>query len=341
VAAGRRTGGEGAAADGEGAEGVRLEVRISAAARRRELEEDVRRGLGGVEKSLPPNWFYDDEGSRLFEAITRLEEYYPTRTEAAILTAHAGEIAGRSRARALAELGSGLSEKTLLLLDALAGDGRLERISTLDVCEEVLRDAAAALHARYGVAVHAVVGDFRRDLGALPREGRRLVCFLGGTIGNFAPAARQRFLVDLEATMAHDDYLLLGTDLVKEPARLVAAYDDEAGVTAAFNRNLLVVLNRELGGDFDPAAFDHVALWNEKEHWIEMHLRARRAQRVRLAALDLTVSFAEGESLLTEISAKFTPDGIGQELAAANFVVEERFTDPRGDFLLTLARPYC
>ena len=322
-------------------QGVLVDVCISPADRRTELVTDVVNGLTGATKSLPPTWFYDEQGSRLFEEITRLEEYYPTRTEAAILSENAKRIVARSGASALVELGAGISEKTLLVLDEMAAQGSLGGIATLDVSEEVLRAAAHELHERYEVPVHAVVGDFRRHLDVLPRGARRLVLFLGGTIGNLQPAARHRFLVDLEATMNHDDWLLLGTDLVKPTDRLVAAYDDAAGVTAAFNRNLLTVLNRELGADFEPEAFSHVACWNDEERWIEMRLRAGHAHQVRFDELGFEVEFAEGEEVLSEISAKFTADGIEAELWAANFVVEERWSDPSGDFLLTLSHPYC
>ncbi len=319
--------------------GIEVEVRISPAARHRELADDVRHGLLAAEKWLPPNWFYDEEGSRLFEAITRLEEYYPTRVEAAILAEHASAITGECGARALVELGSGLSEKTLILLDAMVATGSLEAISSLDVSEEVLRSAARTLHERYRVPVHAVVGDFRHHLAALPRFEHRLVCFLGGTIGNLAPRERHRFLVALAETMGAEDFLLVGTDLVKSTERLVAAYDDAAGITARFNKNLLAVLNRELGADFVLERFTHVARWNAEERWIEMRLRSSEEQIVKFPELDVVIGFAEGEELRSEISAKFTADGIAAELAAADLAIAGRYTDPAGDFLLTLARP--
>jgi L-histidine N-alpha-methyltransferase len=283
-------------------------------------------------------WFYDDAGSALFDDITRLPEYYPTRAERSILAARAAEIAGRTGADTLVELGSGTSEKTRLLLDALAPT----RFVPFDVSEATLRAAAAALVEEHpDLEVHAVVGDFNQHLGAVPRDGRRLVAFLGGTIGNLDPVQRRRLLFDVDAMLDHRDGFLLGTDLVKDPARLVAAYDDAAGVTAAFDRNALVVMNRELGADFDPGAFDHVAHWDADERWIEMRLVARAPQVVRVAALDLEVRFDAGEWLRTEISAKFTPDGVREELWESGLVVEEQWTDDAGDFLLTLARPYC
>jgi L-histidine N-alpha-methyltransferase len=304
------------------------------------LARDARAGLTALPKSLPPVWFYDERGSQLFDDITRLPEYYLTRAERSILTAHADDIAEAAGADVLVELGSGTSDKTRLLLDAMARRS-LRRFVPFDVSEQTLRTAAEAINGRYGIEVAAVVGDFHHHLDRIPREGRRLVAFLGSTIGNLTPAQRRRFLFDLDASMDHDDRLLLGTDLVKDSARLVAAYDDAAGVTAAFNRNVLVVLNRELGADFDPDAFDHIARWNADERWIEMRLRSRRRQTIAIEALDLRVGFAEGEDLLTEISAKFDEDQVRDELWESGFVVEHTWTDPAGDFLLTIARPYC
>jgi L-histidine N-alpha-methyltransferase len=302
------------------------------------LRADVLAGLTATPKHLPPKWFYDDRGSQLFDEITRLPEYYPTRRETEILEREAATIARLSGATTLLELGSGTSTKTTLLLDALAEHGSLERIVAFDVCEPVLRDAAPTLAQRYDVGVHAVVGDFERHLDRLRTDGRTLVAFLGGTIGNLRPAERARFLRTLAGRLQPGDRFLLGTDLVKDPARLVAAYDDAAGVTAEFNRNVLRVLNRELDGDLDPDRFRHVALWNAEASWIEMHLEAVGAQQARLAALDLDVSFDDGERIHTEISAKLTPDGVAEELAAAGLAVEQRWTDGAGDFLVTLAR---
>jgi L-histidine N-alpha-methyltransferase len=303
------------------------------------LRADVRDGLTATPKHLPPKWFYDDRGSQLFDEITRLPEYYPTRRETEILEREAAAIAARTGARTLIELGSGTSTKTKLLLDALAGKGTLERIVPFDVCEPVLRDAAPELAARYQVEVAAIVGDFDHHLGRLPTDGSTLVAFLGGTIGNLRPDERARFYRTLASTMTAGDWFLLGADLVKDPARLVAAYDDAAGVTAEFNRNVLHVVNRELDGDFRPERYRHVALWNEAEQWIEMHLEAERHEHVRIAALDLDVEVAEGERIHTEISAKLTPERITDELGAGGFAVEDLLTDAAGDFSLTLARP--
>jgi L-histidine N-alpha-methyltransferase len=304
------------------------------------LRADVLAGLTALPKTLPARWFYDERGSELFEEITRLPEYYPTRTERGLLTAHAPEIAAASGADTLVELGSGTSEKTRLLLAALAGQGTLRRFIPVDVDASVLRAAGTALAAEHPeLAVDAVVADFTTGLADLPREGRRLVAFLGSTIGNLEPTDRGGFLRTLAGTLGPGDSFLLGTDLVKDPARLVRAYDDAAGVTAAFDRNVLAVLNRELKADFDPAAFDHVAVWDPEREWIEMRLRSVRAHEVHVAALDLDVPFAAGEDLRTEVSAKFRRDGVAAELAAAGLRLTRWWTDPAGDFALSLATP--
>ncbi len=317
---------------------VTVDVHLAPDASARALEADVRAGLGATPKTLPPKWFYDDRGSELFDEITRLPEYYPTRTERAILVEHAADVAELTKADTLVELGSGTSEKTRRLLDALRDAGTLERFVPFDVSEQTLRDAAASVAREYaGVRVHAVVGDFEHHLGELPCGGTRLVAFLGSTIGNLAPDARAQFLDDLAGTLVAGDALLLGTDLVKDTDRLIAAYDDAAGVTAAFNRNVLVVLDRELDADFDPAAFDHVAAWDADAEWIEMRLRSQRAQTIRVRELGLAVEFAAGEELHTEISAKFRREGVERELAAGGFQLAEWWTDPAGDFALSLS----
>ncbi|MBB0244654.1 L-histidine N(alpha)-methyltransferase [Streptomyces alkaliphilus] len=309
---------------------------LTPAARRADLEKDVRDGLTAEHRSLPPKWFYDARGSRLFERITELEEYYPTRRERAILGTHALDIAEATRADTLVELGSGTSEKTRLLLDALAKSGTLRRYAALDVDESVLTGAGESVAGEYpSITVHAVVGDFERHLSSLPTGGRRLVAFLGGTIGNLLPGPRARFLRALARHLAPGDGLLLGTDLVKDPARLVAAYDDAAGVTAEFNRNVLHVLVRELGAELDPRGFDHVAVWNEAEERIEMRLRSRGEQVVRVLGLEAT--FADGEELLTETSAKFRREGVERELATAGLRLRSWWTDPDGDYALSLA----
>ena len=317
---------------------VTVDVHLAPDASARALEADVRAGLATTPKTIPPKWFYDDRGSELFDEITRLPEYYPTRTERAILVAHAGDVAELTKADTLVELGSGTSEKTRLLLDALRDAGTLERFVPFDVSEQTLRDAAAAVAREYpGVRVHAVVGDFEHHLRDLPGGGTRVVAFLGSTIGNLAPTERAAFLADLAATLAPGDALLLGTDLVKDAGRLVAAYDDASGVTAAFNRNVLSVVNRELDADFHPDAFEHVAVWDPDAEWIEMRLRSPRVQTVDVRALDLVVDFAAGEELRTEISAKFRRDRVERELAAARFELAEWWTDPADDFALSLS----
>jgi L-histidine Nalpha-methyltransferase len=319
-----------------------IDIHLTADDLRVALENDVRVGLTAESKWLPPVWFYDDRGSALFDEITRLEEYYPTRAERGLLQAHAPEIAARSGADTLVELGAGTCDKSRVLLDAFTAAGTLRRYVPLDVSDGTLWTAATALVGEYpGLAVHAVVADFDRHIGLIPAGGRRLVAFLGSTIGNFYPDQRRRFLFDLDCTMAHGDSFLLGTDLIKDEKKLVAAYDDASGVTAEFNRNVLHVLNRELHADFDPGCFQHVALWNEEEHRIEMRLRSLDDQRVRIADLDLDISFAAGEDLLTEISTKFTRAGVESELYEAGFIVDVMWEAPGGEFLLTLATPYC
>ncbi len=304
------------------------------------LREDVRAGLALRPRRISPKWHYDEAGSRLFEQITRLDEYYPTRRERAILTEAAPAIVRAAGADTLAEIGSGLSEKTRILLDAMAAAGGLRRFIPFDVSEVTLRDAAAAIAVVYpGVAVHGVVGDFEHHLGHLPRGGTRLIAFLGGTIGNLYPEQRALLLRTVAAGMKMADRFLLGADLVKDPRRLVAAYDDAGGVSAAFSTNVLAVLNRELGGDFDLAGFRHDAVWDATNEWVDIGLVALRDQTVHLRALALTAAFAEGEKLHTEISAKFRPEGLAVELRTAGLVCEHVWTDPAGDYSLTLARP--
>lgn len=305
---------------------------------RHALEHDVRAGLSSKPKRLPPKWFYDSTGSDLFSQITRLEEYYPTRRELALLREHAVDIAGRSAADTLVELGSGTSEKTVLLLDALTAAGTLRTYTPVDVDAVTLEAAAERLEARYPrLAVRAVCGDFERHLSRLSRMGRRMVAFLGGTIGNLDPDAREVFLKELRSILKPGDTFLLGADLVKDAGRLVAAYDDAQGVTAAFNRNVLHVINRELDADFEPEAFAHVALFDDDNDWIEMRLRATRAMRVHVRDLRLSVSFDEGEEMRTEISAKFRREGLERELTTAGFDVTRWYTDPADDFALVLA----
>ncbi|MGW2088591.1 L-histidine N(alpha)-methyltransferase [Streptomyces sp. NPDC001880] len=299
------------------------------------LRADVLYGLTRHPKSLPPKWFYDAHGSELFEEITRLPEYYPTRAEREILIDRADEIARVSGARTLIELGSGSSEKTRHLLDALPA---LHSYVPVDVSESALRGAAEALLAqRPELSVHALIADFTGGLALPGAPGPRLIAFLGGTIGNLLPDERAAFLKSVRSLLSPGDALLLGTDLVKEEKALIAAYDDAAGVTAEFNRNVLGVVNRELGADFDPAGFGHVALWDPEHEWIEMRLRARRAHTVKIPDLDLVVSFEAGEELRTEVSAKFRQEGVRAELGSAGLRLDQWWTDSGGRFALSLA----
>ncbi|MET0493920.1 MAG: L-histidine N(alpha)-methyltransferase [Actinoplanes sp.] len=314
-----------------------LQVHLDEQDLARTLRGDVAAGLTATPKSLPPKWFYDARGSELFEDITRLPEYYPTRTERAILAERAAEIARISDAKTLVELGSGSSEKTRLLLDALLAHGTLGAFIPLDVSTDALGEAVDRLVAAYpGLAVQGVVGDLTRHLGHIPDGDSRMVAFLGGTIGNLVPDERAAFLGSLRAVLQPGEWLLLGTDLVKDPAIVVPAYDDAAGVTADFNRNVLRVVNRRLHADFDVDAFAHVALWDAEHEWIEMRLRAGSAQRVHIRDLDLTVDFAAGEELRTEISAKFRREGLEAELRAAGFALRHFWTDPDGLFAVSL-----
>jgi L-histidine N-alpha-methyltransferase len=302
------------------------------------LRRDVLGGLATSPKSLPPKWFYDSVGSELFDQITRLPEYYPTRAEAEILRARSAEIASVTGADTLVELGSGTSEKTRTLLQALDDGGTLRRFVPFDVDASMLSAAATAIQREYpDIEIAAVCGDFEEHLSEIPDGGRRLFVFLGSTIGNLTADPRAEFLAALAAVMRPGDCLLLGTDLVKDTDRLVAAYDDAAGVTAQFNRNVLAVINRELDADFDVDAYRHVARWNADDERMEMWLRAESAQRVRIAALDLTVEFAAGEEILTEVSCKFRADAVADELALAGLRPTRWWTDDAGDFGLSLA----
>jgi L-histidine Nalpha-methyltransferase len=306
----------------------------------RSLADDVLDGLTRPFKELPPKHFYDTRGAALFDRICELPEYYPTRTERAILADTAEEIAQLTGAVELVELGSGTAAKTRVLLDALHAAGTLVRYIPLDVTEGMVRDCAAELIEEYpGLSVHGVIGDFERHLDRVPAPvGPRLVVFLGGTIGNFPPGSRRRFLRQIGGLLAPGDHLLMGTDLVKDPEVLEAAYDDLEGVTAEFNRNLLHVLNRELDADFDPADFEHVALFDPRHEWVEMRLRARRDHTVQVRALQLPVHFDAGEEMRTEISAKFTPQRLEGDLSAAGLQLVRWLTDPEELFALTLSR---
>jgi L-histidine Nalpha-methyltransferase len=305
-----------------------------------QLAHDVRAGLTAPEKSLPSKYFYDATGSELFDRITRLPEYYLTRAERAILTERVDQIATITRAATLNEIGSGTSEKTRLLLRALTSAGTLRCFVPFDVDPAVLTEAGAAIRAEFpDVEVQPIVGDFEKHLALLPHYPRRLVAFLGSTIGNLTAPARHQLLTAIRSTMGAGDALLLGTDLVKAVPRLIAAYDDSAGVTAAFNKNILAVINRELDADFDLEAFEHLARWNPELEWIDIHLRSTQRQSVRIAALDLQVSFEQGEELHTEISAKFRHESLVRELAQSRLRMTHWWTDPAEDFALSLSVP--
>lgn len=319
------------------ASSVTVDVRLGANAWNDGLRADALAGLTATPKVLSPTWLYDDVGSALYDEITRVDEYYPARTELTILDRHADDLVAAADADTLVELGSGTSHKTRRLLDAMRRRGALRGYVPIDASEATVREAAAAIAAEYGIAVHAVVGDFRHHLDAVPKAGTRLFAFLGGTIGNFEPIDRRRLLERIVTEMDPGDTFVVGTDLLKDRGRLVRAYDDAAGVTAAFNKNVLRVLNREFDGTFEVADFDHVALFDEQHRWIEMRLRARRDHDVRLPGLGLQLHFDEGEELRTEISAKFALGQIDAELGDAGLVVTGRWTDVAGDFALTLA----
>ena len=302
------------------------------------MAADVREGLSRTPKELSPKYFYDERGSQLFERITQLPEYYPTRAEREILNRHAPTIVSANRAEELVELGSGSASKTRALLYAMAAQGTLRRYVPVDVSESAVERCADELIDIYpGLRVHGLIGDFEAHLEHLPRGQRRIFAFLGGTIGNFYPRERERFLALLAELMGPSDRLLLGTDLVKDPAVLEAAYNDSAGVTAAFNRNILRAVNRELGADFDEDGFEHVALFDATNSWIEMRLRALRDQLVRIPGAGMEARFVAGEHIRTEISAKFTPGRLGDELSVAGLRLERLLTDSRRLFGLTLS----
>ncbi|MEU0027401.1 L-histidine N(alpha)-methyltransferase [Streptomyces sp. NPDC006335] len=307
---------------------------------RAELRRDVLRGLGSPQKWLPPKWLYDATGSKLFEQITALPDYYPFPAERALLESCADAIAEASGARTLIELGSGASEKSRLLLDALRARQLGTAYVPVDVSASALSQATDSLRAEYpGLTVAPVVADFTADLELPPVEGPRLVAFLGGTFGNLLSAERSVFLRTLRSQLAPGDRMLLGCDLVKDPAVIRAAYDDPTGVTSAFSKNALTVLNREFDGDFDLAAFDHTVLWDSHNQWIEMRLRSRHRQTVTLRGLGLAVTFAAGEDLRTEISAKFEPDRLADEVRAAGLEISRLWTEPTHHYGLALISP--
>jgi L-histidine N-alpha-methyltransferase len=318
---------------------LRIDTHLDADYFERTLRSDVLDGLTAEFKELPPKWFYDDLGSELFDEITRLEEYYPTEAERSILHTHAADVAQISGAHTLVELGSGTADKTRVLLDAMTATGQLERFIPFDVSEGILRSSSEQLLQEYpGLTIHGVVGDFEQHLDQIPRGGRRVTALLGGTVGNFGPRERKGLLTDIARGMESGDMLLLGTDLVKDERRLVAAYDDARGITAEFNKNVLRVLNRRLDGNFDLDGFEHVARFDHDDEWMDLRLRSLRAQDVHLAALDLDLHFGDGEEMRTEISAKFRRSGVEAELAAVGLDLAEWWTDARGDYALSLSR---
>jgi L-histidine N-alpha-methyltransferase len=311
-------------------------------AHERSLARDVREGLTRPFKQIPPKHFYDTRGSQLFERISGLPEYYLTRAEREILSERTSEIVAATEVGDLVELGSGSAEKARILLDGMREAGTLARYVPVDVSERALRSAANELAASYeGLQIHGVVADFERQLDRLPsRNGyQRVVALLGSTIGNFRPRSRRALLARMRALLAPRDRLLLGADLVKDPAVLEAAYNDSQGVTAEFNRNVLHVINRDLGANFEPARFDHVAFFDRGREWVEMRLRARGAMTAWIDALKLEIQFAPHEELRTEISAKFTRKRLEDDLAAAGLRIAEWFTDRGGRFVLLLAVP--
>lgn len=300
---------------------------------------ELRRGLQSHPRTIPPRWLYDSRGSELFDQITRLSEYYPTEAERGILATHSAMIAEVSSATTVIELGSGTSDKTRTLLDAFVAHGEIERFSPLDVSEATLLHAAEVLNRRYpDLVVEPIVGDFNRHLARLPAGGTRLVAFLGGTIGNFYQEERRAFLGALADVLAPGDWVLLGVDLIKPIDRIMAAYHDRSGVTDAFIRNALHAINRELDADFDVGNFEYVPLWDDREHRVDMRLRACEPERAQIGALALSVAFEAGEELRIEISTKFDPSDLTSELVDAGFGGIEFFTDADNDFGLVLAR---
>jgi L-histidine N-alpha-methyltransferase len=318
---------------------VEIEVRLDPETARATMAREVRDGLTSTPKSLPSKYFYDERGSRLFERITELPEYYLTRAEQALLDSRAGYIARRTGFEEIVELGSGAARKTRVLLDAGLEHGALRRYVPVDVSREIAARTARATAETYPeLDVHALVADFERHLGSVPGGHRRLVAFLGSTIGNFEREVAIAFLENLRRRMRRDDFLLLGTDLVKDRRRLEAAYNDAAGVTAEFNRNILRVVNRNLDADFDPARFEHEARWNPERQRIESALRSHEHHTVRIAAIDLEISIARDERIHTEVSCKYTRASLGSMLDAAGFVLDDWIPDTDGDFALSLSR---
>lgn len=303
------------------------------------LRVDVRAGLTSSPKELPPKWFYDERGSDLFDQITRLDEYYQTEAEREILTENAAEIVAVTQADTIVELGSGTSDKTKAILDAAVAARTLQRFVPFDVSEEFLKASVESLSQRYpSLNVHGVVGDFDHHIPYLPSGGRQLLMFLGGTLGNYRPIERKELLSAIASRQEPGDFVLLGVDLVKDIGRLERAYDDSKGVTAAFNKNVLSVVNRRLDANFDLDQFEHVARFDTEDEWIEMLLRSTVDQQVRIEALELDVDFAAGEFMRTEVSAKFRQSGFESELQAVGLTPVMWLTDRAGDFAVSVSR---
>ncbi len=320
---------------------IAIEVHLDADAAAA-MAEDVRIGLSASPKELSPKYFYDERGSQLFEQITELPEYYPTRREREVLADRSAAIVATAGGPGtLVELGSGSASKTRHLLSAMRDAGRLETYVPVDISEEITHETARMLVEEYPeLEIRGLVCDFESDLERIHSDGQdRLLAFLGGTIGNLYPGERREFLTRIAALFGPGDHLLLGTDLVKETTRLEAAYDDAAGVTAEFNKNVLQVLNRELGADFDLDAFEHVARYDAREERMDIRLRSLAEQTVQLADLGITIEFAAGEEMRTEISTKFTRERLECVYAEAGLEMRGWFTDAAGDYALSLARP--
>ncbi|GGC56575.1 L-histidine N(alpha)-methyltransferase [Hoyosella rhizosphaerae] len=321
----------------------RHDVHIEPHDRERALIKDVQDGLGSRPYTLPPKWFYDSTGSELFDQITTLAEYYPTRTERAVLESCVSDIAEATGAHTVVELGSGSSEKTRLLLDALQAHGTLRTYVAQDVSESALTAAMNHIMVDYpGVDLHSVVSDFsaanyRDGLHWLPDYPHRLLVFLGGTIGNLVPAERAHFFGAMRELLHDGEHVLLGAGLIIDETTMVAAYDDARGVTADFNRNVLSVMNAELGADFDVHEFDHVSLWDAENQWIEMHLRARKDMTVQVPGAGVVVNLEAGETIRTEVSAKFELSALVEELAAHQLHVRLVWQDPDSRFAVLLA----
>ena len=316
-----------------------IDVHLSPGWWRETLEAEIRAGLTAPRKAIPAKWLYDERGSQLFDEITRLDEYYPFRAEREILQTHSVAITAASTADTLVELGSGTSEKSRVLLDAMQANGQLKRYVPFDVSEEMLRIAAAEIAEAYpGIEVHGIVGDFDRHIPDAPVRGRGMIAFLGSTIGNLEPGMRSPFIADVVKALDSGGSFLVGTDLVKDPDRLWAAYNDAPGISAEFNLNILRMINRELDADFDLDKFRHSAEWDAENEWINIGVRSLADQRVTIRALDLEIEVADDEEIHTEISAKFHLSGIQSELEEAGLELVDQWTDTGGDFALTLAR---